>query len=92
MLHSPQAHPAQSDLVLHLRKECFYRPALALRGRESRHGRPLSGPLSRRFVDMDRDLPIVAGGALRFVRTLPTPFSRRPIDMVAVARIHPKVG
>ena len=28
MLHSPQTHPAQSDLVLQLRKECFYLPAL----------------------------------------------------------------
>src|SRR5271169_3199910 len=92
MLDSPQAHPAQSDLVLQLRKECLYFPALALRCRESRNGRPLSGPLSCRFVDMDRNLPIVSGGALRFVRTLPTPFSRRPIDMVPVARVHPKVG
>jgi len=92
MLHSPQAHPAQSDLVLQLRKECFYFLALALRCRESRNGRPLSCPLSCRFVDMDRNLPIVSGGALRFVRTLPTPFSRRPIDMVSVARVHTKVG
>jgi hypothetical protein len=92
MLDSPQAHPAQSDLVLQFRKECFYFPALALRGRESWHGRPLSCPLSCRFVDMDRNLPIVSGGALRFVHTLPTPFSRRPIDMVSVARVNPKVG
>ena len=92
MLDSPQAYPAQSDLVLQLRKECFYFPALALRYRESRNGRPLSCPLSCRFVDMDRDLPIVSGGALRFVRTLLTPFSRRPIDMVSVARVHTKVG
>jgi hypothetical protein len=41
---------------------------------------------------MHRNLPIVSGGALRFVRTLPTPFSRRPIDMVSVTRVHPKVG
>ena len=54
MLHSPQAHPSQSDLVLQLRKECFYFPALALRCREGRHGRPISGPLSRRFSD-DRE-------------------------------------
>ena len=92
MLDSPQAHPAQSDLILKLRKECFYFPTLALRCRESRNGRPLSCPLSRRFMDMDRNLPIVSGGAPRFVRTLPTPFSRRAIDMVSVARIHPKVG
>ena len=92
MLDSPQAHPSQSDLVLKLRKQCFYFPTLALRCRESRNGRSLSGPLSRRFVDMDRNLPIVSGGALQFVGTLPTPFSRRPIDMVSVARVHPKVG
>ena len=92
MLHSPQAYSSQSDLVLQFRKECFYFPALALRCREGRNGRPLSCPLSRWFVDMDRNLPIVSGGALRFVRTFPTPFSRRPIDMVSVARVHPKVG
>jgi hypothetical protein len=49
MLHSPQAHPRQSDLVLRLRKECFYFPALALRGREGGHSRTLARPLSRRF-------------------------------------------
>ena len=70
MLHSPQAHPAQSDLVLQLRKQCFYFPALALRCCEGRQGRPLARPLSRRFVDMDRDLPIVAPCALRFLRAI----------------------
>ena len=80
------------DLILKLRKESFYFPALALCYRESRNGRPLSCPLSCRFVDMDRDLPIVSGSALRFVRALPTPFSRRPIDMVSVARVHAFLG
>jgi hypothetical protein len=63
MLHSPQAHSSQSDLVLQLRKECFYFPALALRCREGRLSRTLARPLSHRFVDMDRDLPIVTPGA-----------------------------
>src|ERR1700745_1769885 len=92
MLHSPQTQPSHADLVLQLRKGCFYFPALALRCREGRNGRPLARPLSRRFVDMNRKLSIVFGGALRLVRALPTPFSRRPVDMVSVARIHPEIG
>ena len=92
MLHSPQTHPAQSDLVLQLRKECFYFPALALRGREGRHGRPLARPLSRRFVDMDRDLPIVAPSALRFLRAVPTALPRGHIHMRSIDGIDPNVG
>ena len=81
MLHSPQAHPAQSDLVLQRRKEYFYFPALALRCCEGRHGRPLARPLSRRFVDMDRDLPIVAPCALRFLRAIATALPRGRVHM-----------
>ena len=92
MLHSPQAHPAQSDLVLQLRKECFYFPALALRGRESRNGRPLARPLSRRFVDMDRDLPVVAPGALRFLRAVATALPRSHIHMRSIYGIDANVG
>ena len=59
-LSSPQARPAQSDLVLQLHaKSASTSAALALRCRESRRdGRSLSCPLWRRFVDVDRDLPI----------------------------------
>src|SRR6516225_2222395 len=92
MLHSPQTHPAQSDLVLQLRKQCFYFPALALRCRESRHGRPLSCPLSRWFVDMDRDLPIVASGALRFLPTVATALPRGHIHMRSIYGIDANVG
>ena len=92
MLHSPQAHPAQSDLVLQFRKQCFYFPALALRCRESRNGRPLSCPLSRRFVDMDRDLPIVAPGALRFLRAVATALPRSHIHMRSIYGIDTDVG
>ena len=92
MLHSAQAHPAQSDLVLQLRKQCFYFPALALRCRESRNGRPLSCPLSRRFVDMDRNLPIVAPGALRFLRAVATALPRSHIHMRSIYGIDANVG
>src|SRR5260370_12376201 len=92
MLHSPQTHPPQSDLVLQLRKEWFYFPALALRCREGRHGRALACPLSRRFVDMDRDLPIVAPGALRFLRAVATAFPRGHIHMRSIYGIDTDVG
>src|SRR6202008_5096937 len=92
MLHSPQTHPSQSDLVLQLCKQCFYFPALALRCREGRHGRPLARPLSRRFVDMDRDLPIVAPSALRFLRTVATALPRGHIHMRSIDGIDTNVG
>ena len=92
MLHSPQTHPPQSDLVFQLRKECFYFPALALRCRESRNGRPLSCPLSRWFVDMDRDLPIVAPCALRFLRAVATALPRSHIHMRSIYGIDANVG
>src|ERR1700739_1895682 len=92
MLHSPQAHPSQSDLVLQLRKECFFFPALALRCRESRNGRPLSCPLSCRFVDMDRDLPVVASGALRFLRAVPPAIPRGHIHMRSIYGIDANIG
>ena len=91
-LHSPQAHPAQSDLVLQLRKQCFYFPALALRCCEGRHGRPLARPLSRRFVDMDRDLPIVAPGALRFLRAIATALPRGHVHRRSIYGIDANVG
>ena len=92
MLHSPQTHPAQSDLVLQLRKECFYFPALALRCREGRHGRPLARPLSRRFVDMNRDLPVVASGALRFLRAVATALPRGHIHMRSIYGIDANIS
>ena len=92
MLHSPQTHPPQSDLVFQLCKQCFYFPALALRCRESRNGHPLSCPLSRWFVDMDRDLPIVAPGALRFLRAVATALPRGHIHMRSIYGIDANVG
>ena len=92
MLHSPQAHPAQSDLVFQLCKQCFYFPALALRCREGRNGRPLPCPLSRWFVDMDRDLPIVAPRALRFLRAVATALPRGHIHMRSIYGIDANVG
>jgi hypothetical protein len=92
MLHSSQAHPAQSDLVLQFRKECFYFPALALRCRESRNGSPLARPLARRFVDMNRDLPIVAPGALRSLRAVATALPSGHIHMRSIYGIDTDVG
>ena len=88
MLDSPQAHPAQSDLVLQFRKQCLLLSGVGV----ARPRRPEQSfalvPFVAPLVDMDRNLPIVSAGALRFVHTLPTPFSRCPIDMVSVARVH----
>src|ERR1700747_1872992 len=92
MLHSPQTHPSQSDLVLQLRKKCFYFPALTLRCREGRNGRPLARPLSRRFVDMDRDLPIVAPSALRFLWAIATAFPRGHVHVRSIDGIDTNVG
>jgi len=91
MLHSPRAHPAQSDLVLQLRKECFCFPALALLCRESRNGRSLTRPLSR-FVDMNRDLPIAAFSALRFLRAIATALPRRHVHMRSIYGIDTHIG
>lgn len=76
-------HSAQSASTL---------PALALRCREGRHGRPLARPLSRRFVDMDRDLPIVAPSALRFLRAIATALPRGHVHLRSIDGIDTNVG
>jgi hypothetical protein len=40
---------------------------------------------------MDCNLSIVAPSALRFLRAVATALPRGPVDMVSVARVHPKV-
>ncbi len=49
-------------------------------------------PLSRRFVDMDRNLPIVAPGALRFLRAVATALPRSHIHMRSIYGIDANVG
>jgi hypothetical protein len=85
MLHSPQAHPSQSDLVLQLRKQCFYFPALALRCRESRNSRSLARLLSRRFVNMDQSAFKAMPGSPRLM------IIARTVQTVGHSRVKPSV-
>ena len=55
------------------------------------HG-PLARPLSSRFVDMNRDLPIVAPGALRFLLAVATALPRGHIHMRSIYGIDTDVG